>query len=436
MAAIKVDVPSLHIRLKAATPAEFRGAHNVELSIPRTAGRNALRKLLYHLLTLPESSQPDFEFLADGEQLRTTLDKFLQRRSLSAEGTIDVTYYIPIAEPRSETPIQASNEWLSSVCVLPGDSNGKGEAFALVGSYSGMPAAYRGELPIVEEAKCLGVKHAAPIKAVAWLRDGHHFITASQDQSVRLWAVSDGDASATPVATFRTEDSGDPISLGAAAVSAVGTERAALGADDGSVWVLPDLSADGPRGAQDGVKRKTSDSATLSAVRIGGAASPLPVSGVQWRGDDVVSAGWDAMLRVWNVEACVASLNIPCGGKPVMDVDVAEHVLMVAAVDGAVRICDARDGRGVVAACGIKGSHDGVVSGVRWLESGRNGVSCGLDGTVRFWDTRAMLSPARIVENVHDGERCLAVDALRRQEAGAWQVFSAGADGKLARIAL
>lgn len=435
-----MDGTSLVIRLKAATPPNLRAAHNVELSIPQTAGRNALRKLLYHLLSLPESSRPQFHFLANGNELRTTFDKFLERRGLSAEATVDVTYYIPLPEPKSDPPLQPSQEWLSSVHA---HTSGTSEEvpLTLVGSYSGAPAINRGDTSVVPEENCLPLRHAAPIKAVAWLRDGNRFLTASQDQTACLWSMDEESASATPIARFLSEDSGDAVSLTTVAVSVDGAERAALGADDGSVWLLPDISQRAPKHTVDGdrvgtPKRKASDTSALSAVRIGGATVPLPVSSVEWRTENVVSAGWDALVRTWDVNACTPNLTIPCGGKAVTDISVAENTILVAAVDGAVRIVDARDGKGVVAACGMKGAHKGVVSGVRWLEEGRNGLSGGYDGTVKFWDMRSMVSPARVVTKVHNGEKSLAVDAFRRKEQGDWLVFSAGADGKLARIIL
>lgn len=436
MAASKTDIQNLYIRLKAATPPHLRAAHNVELSIPQTAGRNALSKLIYHLLALPESSQPEFHFLAEGEPLRTTFDKFLQRRNISYEKTIEVTYYIPLPEPASDSPINASQEWLSSVHVYAPSQDGHDDTpIVLVGSYSGTPSIHRDTNAIVEESACTPSKHKAPIKSVAWLRDGRHFLTVSQDETARLWKMTEEDHTAAAIAVFRTEDVGDAVSLTSVAIAMHETERAAIGAEDGSVWMLPNLAC-APVGMPNNGKRRETDTGVLSAVRIGAGTTGMPIGRVHWRGEGLVSAGWDSLVRVWDVESCTASLTIPCGGKAVMDLDVAENIFMAAGVDGGVRIVDGRDGKGVVAACGLKGAHAGIVTGLRWLDSGRNGVSVGLDGCAKFWDVRAMLSPARVVRNVHDGARCLGVDAVRREKESSWLVYSAGADGKLARITL
>ncbi|CDF37251.1 unnamed protein product [Chondrus crispus] len=102
--------------------------------------------------------------------------------------------------------------------------------------------------------------------------------------------------------------------------------------------------------------------------------------------------------------------------------------MLVSAVDGGVRLVDAREGKGVVAACGRKGAHRGVVTDACWMVAGKSAVSGGGDGSVRLWDVRALMTPAHIMERVHEGGKSLAVAAAGEE------VFSAGADGKVARF--
>lgn len=429
MVAVEMEAPSLHIRLKAATPAHLRAAHNVELSVPQTTGRNALRKLLYHLLSLPETSRPDFHFLAGEEPLRTTFDRFLQRRNLSAETTIDVTYYLSLPEPEEEPPIAASNEWVSCINVYKGEK----DPVVVAGSYSGAPCVYRGTEAVVPETASLDVRHAAPIKSVAWLRDGNHFITAGQDQCARLWRVDEAAAKAVPFAIFRTEDSGDPVGLTAVAVDKLDIERVALGAEDGSLWVLPELPISQPVPVidEDG-KRKKADIAAIPAVRVGSSPTPLPITALTWREQNALSVGWDALVRIWDVNACSTTVAIPCGGKPVTSMSVTNQSILIAAIDGAVRLVDARDGKGVIAACSRKGAHNGIASAIHWLDADRNCVSGGVDGSIQFWDVRSMMSPVRSIADVHDGKPCMGLGCVKVDST--WHIFSGGADGKVARI--
>lgn len=425
------DVPSLHIRLKAATPAHLQAAHNVELSVPQNAGRNALRKLLYHLLALPESSRPEFHFLAGDEPLRTTFDNFLRRRNLSAEATLDVTYYLALPEPREESSIDASTEWISSVSAFYAGSK---QPMIVAGSYSGAPCVYRGTDTVISEASCTEVRHAAPIKGVTWLNDGQRFVTAGQDQCARVWSVDKAAEVATPFAEFRTETIGDAVGLGSVAISKEANESAALGADDGSLWVLPDIPQVQSAPQKIGNKRKEADTAVIAAVRVGASTAPLPMTGVAWRGRNVVSAGWDALIRVWDVDACASATTIPCGGKAVADISITEQSILVAAIDGGVRLIDARDGKGVVAACGRKGAHHGIVNAIQWMDKDRNCVSGGIDGTLRFWDVRSMMVPVRVLKEIHGGKQCLGLDCVIQERT--WCIFSAGADGKVARITI
>lgn len=463
MCAATIEAPSLHIRLKAATPPHLRAAHNVELSIPQTSGRNALRKLVHHLLSssLPDdSSKPDFHFLALGEPLRTTLDKFLERRQLTAETTLDVTYYLPLPEPERKSSVQASEEWLSSVAVF----NTGSDLNVLVGSFAGLPSVHtcangnEGVVAIVDEGGIVKTAqgHTAPIKGVSWMRDGRRFITASSDQSARVWQLAttentskddDDDTEnnyeceCVPYATFRTEDCGQPVSLSAIAVDYSTTkDRALVGGEDGSVWLLPEIpaqsSSEQSLSKTQVLKRKRTDTSSIPAIRLGAGSPGLPTSAVAFREEDnsAISTGFDAMVRVWDAETSSEKVTAPAGGKPIYDIAVGKTYFAVAAMDGAVRLVDGRLERGVVGACGRKGAHEGIVTGVAWMEEGRNCVTGGVDGIVRVWDTRAMVTPVRVVKEVHDGRQSFAVDAIKKEDT--WCVFSAGADGKIARLSI
>lgn len=450
------DIESLHIRLKAATPEEFRAAHNVELSIPQTSGRNALRKLLQHLLSLTNESCPDFHFLAKNEPLRTTLDKFLERRNLTSEGTLDVTYYLPLPEPNQDEPIVSSSEWLSSVSACSINTNQPGIS-VVAGSYAGVP-----NIHLFSDGKASSptsltpseeYAHKAPIKDVKWLTgDATRFITVSEDESARLWIVknaSDGDGiqSVTPCGMFKTGSIGQPTGLSAAAVDTKDIKNKTLiGADDGSIWLLPDMSSISQESVTNStipsvkstssVKRKRVRMDTIPATRIGVGTESLSTNCVGWRDTEAISAGIDAMVRIWDVETCTEKLAVPGGGKSIMSISPAPTSIVVAAIDGAVRLVDGRQGLGVTAACGRKGAHRGIVNDVAWLEHDRNFVSAGFDGSLRFWDVRAVIAPIRTVTRVHGRSQCFAVDRVRHGDDASWKIFSAGADGKVARVTI
>lgn len=441
------DGPNVVVRFLAGVEApELRSAHGAELSVPTRLGRKALRDLVAHLLgRADDPAKPDLHFLAADGPLRTTLAKFIARHALSTETTLDLTYYLPIPAPKSQAPLQTSPGWLSSVDGRRVTRDGSDAVFALTGSFAGLPAIAVGDDHVVTEESLEHHAHAAPIKAVAWVpfrssNDAvHSFLSASQDETVRLWSFCPADAEVRVEATFRSDDLGPPVSFESIATSVVsGKYVAALGAFDGSVWVMPDLpepvAAAEERSERNG-KRKHDEDALLAAQRIGDTVQDLCVSSVKWDGADILSAGWDGLARKWDVQACTTKTTIPCGGKAITSISVSDQLLFVSAVDGAVRLVDARDGKGVVAACNKAKAHSGIVSDGTWIVPGRSAASAGVDGSVRVWDARAMTVPAHIIENVHGANgKCISICAVEEQDQQT--VLSAGSDGHMARLGL
>lgn len=484
---------SISICLKAATVAKYRGADGLRLSVPAGAGRKALQKLIHHLLQLSKTdenedssdeedvaqSKPEFHFLADNEPLRTTLGSFLSRRGRSREETLIVTYYIPLPTPQLTNESKPSPNWLSSVSVreisnLIKDTGVKNRpAIALplvvVGSYSGAPVVYCGGTELVAEDTCSKEdgQHKGPIKAVAWTSD-EEFVTASLDQTVRLWRVQPGvedgpsKGSATTVAEFRSEEAGEPISFHSIATtgdtrSGEVTEdvRIAAGGEDGSVWTLTHTvdTTGGVSAVQNGGvsekvklgKRRRSALGTLAATRVGAGTMRAAVTDLQWTSEGhVISSSLDGFLRLWDIEACTLSTTIPCGNKSLFGLSIARGIddgiapkrkltVVVGAADGGVRVVDAGGG-GIIAACGRKGAHNGVVTDVAWIHTDKHLASSGVDGSIRLWDVRAMAMPVRVARDCHGGQSCMAVAVAQTSQGHS--IYSVGTDGRLVTLEL
>lgn len=484
---------SVSICLKAATTAKYRGADGLSLSVPAGAGRKALQKLIHHLLQLSKTEEdqdnnngedadedrPDFHFLADNEPLRTTLGVFLTRRGRSREETVIVTYYIPLPIPRFADESKPSPNWLSSISAREmsnpvhnlGDKTDPGAIavpLVLVGSYSGAAVVYRGGAELVGEDACSKEdgRHNAAIKAVAWASD-LEFVTASLDQTVRFWSMQlgseDGGSKgfARAVAEFRSEEAGEPVSFHSVATTGnlkSGGEkdavRIAAGGEDGSIWVLhtAGMTRDVllPQNGSESEnlrlgKRRRTALGTLAATRVGTGTMRAAVTDLQWtREDRVISSSLDGFLRVWDTEACTLSTTVPCGNKSLMGLSIARDLddsvavkgkvsVVVGAADGGVRVIDAA-GSGMIAACGRKGAHNGVVNDVVWIHADRHLASSGVDGSIRLWDIRAMAMPVRVIRDVHGGQACMAVDTARTSRGHS--IYSVGADGRLVTLEL
>jgi NLE (NUC135) domain/WD domain, G-beta repeat len=432
------DVP---IRLVAGVAdAALRGADGAELTVPSRMGRKALRDLVQHLLGLaddPTAPRPDFHFLAPGGvALRTTLAKFIARRGLSTEAALVLTYYLALPEPERPEAVCLSNDWLADVAIYEGWGGGA-VPLLLVGSYSGCPAVSTPGGVLVAEEAVRGAAHRAPVKGVAWLADGQGFVTASHDETVQLWAYRHGVEAAACGAevcgVFRAAEVASGVCFeSVAATSRGGKDLVALGASNGSLWMLEEVEA--ARSARDAGgtdgKRKGVEVAEISARQLGVCSADLSVASLRWRGDELVSAGLDGMVRVWDPDSAVVKLSIPGGGKSLTGLTHSEQSFLVSAADGVVRLLDAREGKGVVGSSSRGKGHAGMATDVAWIVQDASFASGGLDGSVRAWDMRAFDAPVHVVEGVHGkGARSLSLECCTYE--GRATVFSAGEDGRL-----
>ncbi|KAI0566705.1 WD40/YVTN repeat-like containing protein [Gracilaria domingensis] len=402
---------ALQVRFKSGIEHEaYKAAHNVLLQVPAHFGRKSLRTLLHTLLSLPEEDRPDFHFLIDDAQLRTTLDKYLERRNLSFENTLIVTYYLPIPEANSKGDKTISENWISS---LDADANGR----VLAGLFSGRVSILHQDEIILNESK-FSEPHKAPVKAVQWL-DNDHFLTVSSDETACVWRFNGGDAEL--VSRMDTSET-KPASFSAASVK-YETNIAALGCVDGSIWLTQDC-LEGVSEPSEVKKRKSMPSIPASRVTDG----TLCVSGLVWRDNEIVSVGWDGFTNVFNAETCMKATTIPSGGKALTSVATVQSgdFFVVSAVDGAVRMVDGRSGKGVVGACGKQDAHRGIVTDVTAEEMLI--VSTGVDGCVKFWDRRSLLRPQQTVRS--DG-KLFAVDIVKGEKG---VVFAAGQTGTVLRL--
>lgn len=404
---------TLQIRFKCGVENQaYKSAHNAVLQVPAHLGRKSLTSLLHTLLNLSEQDRPDFHFLVDEVPLRTTLDKFLERRHLSFENTLSLTYFIPIAEPSRESSTHISQNWISS---LHAHADGR----VLVGLFSGRSSIVHDDTVILTESS-LPHSHDAPVKAVQWLND-NHFLTASSDETACGWRLQNGEAEL--VSRMDTSEI-NPASFSAASVKKDST-TAALGCMDGSLWLAQDCIGNTSDDHGD-KKRKAVSNIPASRVTDG----VLRVTGLLWRGNDIVSVGWDGFTGVFCADTCTKKTTIPSGGKPLTSVASLDGngCFIVSAVDGAVRMIDGRSGKGVVAACGKREAHQGIVTAIAAQDE--LVVSTGVDGTVKFWDQRSMLNPQHTIRA--DG-KLFAVDLIRGTRN---MVFAGGQTGEVLRFGI
>ena len=110
MASAGEDV-QITCRFVTRLPEKFRIAPT-PLAVPGALTRYGLSEVVNHLLAL-DPPKP-FDFLVDGELVRTSLRKLLLRKAISAEKTLDVEY-IPAVGPPAETSVGKHEDWVSAI---------------------------------------------------------------------------------------------------------------------------------------------------------------------------------------------------------------------------------------------------------------------------------------------------------------------------------
>ena len=235
MASAGEDV-QITCRFVTRLPEKFRIAPT-PLAVPGALTRYGLSEVVNHLLAL-DPPKP-FDFLVDGELVRTSLRKLLLRKAISAEKTLDVEY-IPAVGPPAETSVGKHEDWVSavdggfagaiatgcydgtvglwspsgtrlltvavpnaannaitSVALLPTrDGDGTNHRLALVaGAHDGVArlwdATFSGKRASANASRVF-VGHTAAIAEIAAAPGGDRFATASSDGTARVWRREGG----------------------------------------------------------------------------------------------------------------------------------------------------------------------------------------------------------------------------------------------------
>ena len=137
------------------------------------------------------TAQPiPFEFLINGQYLRTSLDEFLTENGISAETTLNVEYVKALTPPQYVASYE-HDDWVSSVDVLS-ESSAAASWANVTGSLQTSVASgsFDGALRVWNESQEILATgtgwHRGSIHATKWLSPTQ-IITAGTDRSVRLW---------------------------------------------------------------------------------------------------------------------------------------------------------------------------------------------------------------------------------------------------------
>ncbi|EFJ47549.1 hypothetical protein VOLCADRAFT_105104 [Volvox carteri f. nagariensis] len=398
------------------------------VAVPASLKRYGLSQIINHLLAL-DPPRP-FDFLADGELIRKSLEQHLLSHSLSAESTLEVEY-VPAVVPPQQKSSKPLDDWVSSVdatraasslSASPSSSSGP----IASGSYDGLLRLWSGDLQCTATVSA----HEGGVNCVRFLpqSQGDLLLTSGKDRTIKMWRV-DGAGGASPQCQLLAKYRGHHDGVEHVAASPSGRRFVSCGWDGKlMVWesgrsvaaaAAAAAAEAGAADAADGSKKKRRVNAaanghagnvlTAAAAAAGGsggltvteASTELLghlhcVSAVSWPLEEsLYSGGWDHSVRRWDVAAGVA-VDTYNGSKTVLCLAThgsSPHLVAFGCSDRAVRLWDTRGRPGSeTMAVTTHGSHGNWVSAVAWCPSSQHHLAtAGYDGAVKLWDLRTQV---------------------------------------------
>ncbi|KAI8991790.1 WD40-repeat-containing domain protein [Mycotypha africana] len=360
--------------------------------LPSDMKKEGLSEIVNSLLDL-ETPVP-FDFLIDGNLLRTSIIQYLNTHQLSTENIITIEYVESMLPP---TPLSAfqHDDWISSVC-------GNGQGLFLTGSYDSMVRLWNTSGECV--ATLMGHKEA--VKNVCFGKSSSSSATAttlfsgSLDHSVLGWAFDE--TSGASRLMFECKGHKGPVE--SLSIDASGQQLASASADGFvKVWSTEEPSEDEPDTLlENDQKRKKKRVEKIDdrkyktrCVNLEGHVGG--VNAVVFDPSDsntVYTGGWDHSIRTWDIEnqvnlatkVCALSICSPYYSG-------LSKLIATGHTDNMVRLWDPRSEDGTNVKMSFRG-HSAWVSSVSWSKTSQyNLCSASYDSTLRIWDVRSSKEP-------------------------------------------
>ena len=167
------DKSQVKIRLFTREKDESLHVQDTPMYAPISLKRYGLSEIVNHLLGT-EKPIP-FDFLIDGELLRTSLDEYLVKKGLSSETTLNLEYTRAILPPSYLSSFN-NDDWVSSLDV------DKESMYIVSGSYDGIVRTW--DMSGKVQKQYAG--HSGPVKAVKVI-SATRLVSAGNDRTLRLW---------------------------------------------------------------------------------------------------------------------------------------------------------------------------------------------------------------------------------------------------------
>lgn len=401
------------------------------LLVPVSLKRYGLSEVVNRLLEQQSQENEDenseeylhvpFDFLVDGELLRTSLDEYLTSKGVSTETVVTLEYTRSILPP-SYLASYSHPDWVSAVDIFNttrfSHSNkrehGSGtqeqgvalESPIVTGSYDGVIRLWNKSGHVSHQL----VAHNGAIKAIKWTGQDR-LVSGSADRTLCLWkTVLPEDASNTED-TINSHSSivallrGHTAAINSLAVNA-NTGSIVSASADGTlkIWStnyksLPQYTEETVSTSTATQKRRRLASASLPSARSRGASATLSghsssVEGVVFHATDaqvVHSVGQDHTIRTWDL-ATASQIDSRTTSFPLLSITTLPELNLLACGSSArhVTLHDPRSSNNTtLTQATLVGHANFVVDLAPSPVSQYMLASASHDGTARVWDVRA-----------------------------------------------
>ncbi|KAK8197793.1 putative microtubule associated protein [Phyllosticta capitalensis] len=423
-----------------ALPEEASGPILVSTSLRRYALSTLVNNLLENEKPIP------FEFLINGQFLRSSIDEFLTENGISAETNLTVEYVRALIPPLHVASYE-HDDWVSSVDVLSatspaarwGSEIAQGNERILSGCYDGLLRVWNTSTSevIATSPGAIGGGHTNYITSAKFL-SSKTLVSAASDRTVRVWTYQEADPedlSSSSTITPSLELYGHRASIDDVAVHAPSNRILSASADNTlGVWsavaesapaapenLLPSASSNATK------RRKTAPKGQKIPTKSAPQRGPLkllnghsaPVSAVIFAPNDptvAYSVSWDHTLKTWDLPTGKA-VDTRTTAQPLFSLAALPNLNLLATGTSArhITVIDPRANAQTIAALTLRG-HSNLVSTLSACPTSDYGLVSGShDGTCRIWDIRNARAGAVEVGGGKVGE---AVYRITRESVG------------------
>ncbi|KAI1438771.1 WD40-repeat-containing domain protein [Xylaria sp. CBS 124048] len=420
------------------------------LVVPTDLKRYGLSRILNSSSMLDTPAPIPFDFLINGQFLRTSLQQYLETNGLNAEETLTIQYVRSIIPPVYQASFE-HDDWISDVDVLSATSRAgvwSGDKLVLnqdrivSASYDGLVQIWDPSGKRIARSGAGG--HAASVKTAKFLSSSQ-IASAGLDRSVRIWKYTESEGGLEGTLKPSLELYGHKASIDALDVHGP-TGRVLSASADGAIALWTTSKSSSPAappsllpgaGASESKKRKLSGASTapqrgpLSMMPIHNS----PATAVCFDPSDATvaySASQDHTIRTIDLTTSKVE-NVITTAHPLLALTplhrnpgTASSSVLLAAATAArhITLVDPRVSTNTTSVLTLRGHKNMVSSLAASPDNDYSLVSGSYDGTCRIWDLRSARAGTKsegggsVSESVYVIERESLKTSKQRRTAG------------------